>query len=65
MRLNVGFSNGSVGASEASIETEKYVVQTYFSERGQIAFKIFPLSLIFLLNEEKSIPLPQGARVSL
>lgn len=23
----------------------------------------FPLSLIFLLDEEKSVPLPQGARV--
>ncbi|EDN75694.1 hypothetical protein MHA_2836 [Mannheimia haemolytica PHL213] len=38
LHLNVGFANGSTGASVASIETEKYFVQKYFSERGSLQY---------------------------
>lgn len=41
----------------------------FFRERGKSQAVIFtdisakyPLSLLFLLNEEKSVPLPQGER---
>ncbi|ASW16607.1 hypothetical protein FEA44_00450 [Mannheimia haemolytica] len=33
--MNVGFANGSEGASVASIETGKCFVQKHFSERGE------------------------------
>ena len=48
-------------------ETAEGCVQQPLAERGEkptIFRAKIPLSLILLLNEAKSVPLPQGARVA-